>query len=275
MDGQNTGFLRHFRLAMAGSHDVRFALLDRGRCDPLSRPSIRQLVGGDSASNLRRASHDCWRILSPRTLAVLGTVGRISRSLAWSSASTAVAGLCRTGGPRQYPADRLVCPAARRQETLLDNPHAGSLLLAWGIGDGRDDPDGSAAYSRSGRLGPSPSGWLDIDPPWERMGSIALGTFYENIVATVLLSHLLTPLPTVWRKAMSQEQQERWAERQLKMFEQARRWIGADLQIWGWSCKMPPGLFALQARQALSDPSARQQLPSFEQVTGMAPLSCD
>lgn len=109
--------------------------------------------------------------------------------------------------------------------------------------------------------------------PWERVAHIAIGTFTENIVATVLLSDLLTPLPTVWRTAMSQEQQQCCAERQLKAFQQTRSWQGADLLIWGWSCKVPPGLFALQARQALADPAAREQLPPFEHVAGTAPPS--
>jgi hypothetical protein len=112
-------------------------------------------------------------------------------------------------------------------------------------------------------------GWSLI--PWERMARIAVGTYYENVVATIELSHLLTPLPTVWRREEGEEQRQRWLERQLRGFETARRWVGADVIIWKWWCKIPPGLFVLQVQEALSDPVARQRFPTFEQATGMAP----
>ena len=109
-------------------------------------------------------------------------------------------------------------------------------------------------------------GWSLI--PWERIGHVAVGTYYDNIIATVELDHLLTPLPTAWRPGLSEEQRQQQLDKQLKGFELAERWTRTDVMVWGWSCKMPPGLFALRATECLTDPAARQTLPTFEGVSG-------
>jgi hypothetical protein len=116
-------------------------------------------------------------------------------------------------------------------------------------------------------------GWSLI--PWDRMESIAVGTYYENVVASIRLSHLLTPLPTSWRETRSAEQRRHWLERQLRGFQTARNWVGADVLIWNWTCGLPPGLFAQQVEEALADAEARQRLPAFAEATGMPSPLCE
>lgn len=110
-------------------------------------------------------------------------------------------------------------------------------------------------------------GWSLI--PWDRIESIAVGTYYENVIAGIRLSHLLTPLPTSWREPRSAEHQRHWLERQLRGFQQTRKWVDSDVMVWNWTCGLPPGLFVRQVEEALADPEARQRLPTFAEATEM------